>query len=58
MQYKFVFNEQHMMILDAALKELPYKIAIVLINEVNKQLEDQMKKPEMEEVKLEEVTVE
>ena len=41
MQYKFVLDEKDMPVLNAALVELPYKLAAPLIDKINRQIAEQ-----------------
>jgi hypothetical protein len=45
MIYKFEFSEQQMQVLNAAIVELPFKVAAPLVQDINRQLESQQKAP-------------
>lgn len=43
LEYKFTFTENELQIINAALSELPYRLAAPVINSMNKQLIDARK---------------
>lgn len=46
---KLEFTDQEMQLLQAAILELPYKLAVPLIASINKQIAEQRKEPVPEE---------
>jgi hypothetical protein len=43
MEYRLIFTEEQLVVLDKAIQQMPYYLAAPLLNEINKQIAEQSK---------------